>query len=110
MQNGFYAACFKTTFGTFHGVVVLRDGHFNGGDGSTYFYGTYSVDGYRFGGRARTGRHISETITQPIFGRELVTIELTGSFSRNVLTCDGKVVKPTGAAFTAKFKLISRNV
>jgi hypothetical protein len=109
MQNGLYSARFQTPFGASNGIVILRAGHINGGDGSLYYFGSYVVDGNHFRARAKTGRHTPDRGQRPIFGRQVVMIEMSGSFDRNILAGEGKTIDPP-ASFTLEFKLISRNV
>jgi T3SS negative regulator,GrlR len=109
MQNGLYSARFETPSGTSNGIVILRAGHINGGDGSLYYFGLYTVDGNSFKARAKTGRHTPDRVQRPIFGRQVVIIEMSGSFDRNIVTGVGKTVDPA-MKFTLEFKLISRNV
>jgi hypothetical protein len=83
MDNGFYKVRFETPRGNGTGVVVLKDGHLWGGDSSMFYTGTYTLADGAFTGKLVTNVHTIAPHKPSIFGRDIVHITLTGTFSRD---------------------------
>jgi hypothetical protein len=107
MQNGLYAAEFQTPLGKGSGVVMLLNGVLQGGDTMMYYRGTYSVDGNSFQAEVRTGAHAHPPGMSSVFGRDRVTIDLSGTFAGDSLTANGKAAEVPNVNFSTKLKLIA---
>lgn len=91
MKDGLYKVAFQTPLGQGSGVVVLQGGKLSGGDSAMYYVGNYTLNADKFTAEVRTDAHSQAPGMQPVFGRDQVTIRLTG-------TTDGDTAKTTGTA------------
>jgi hypothetical protein len=107
MQNGLYAAEFQTPLGNGHGVVMLLNGVLQGGDSMMYYQGNYIVDGSSFKADVTTGAHAHPPGMSSVFGRDRVTINLSGTFAGDTLTANGSAAEVPNVNFSAKLKLIA---
>jgi hypothetical protein len=107
MQNGLYAAEFQTPLGVGYGVVMLLNGVLQGGDTMMYYQGNYTVDGGSFKAEVKTGAHAHPPGMTSVFGRDRVTIDLSGTFAGDTLTANGKAAEVPNVNFNAKLKLIA---
>ena len=107
MQNGLYAAEFRTPLGQGNGVVLLLNGTLQGGDSMMYYRGSYTTEGNNFKADVKTGAHAHPPGMQSVFGREHVTIGLSGTFDNDSLTANGKAAEAPNVNFAVKLKLIA---
>ena len=107
MQNGLYAAEFQTPLGLGHGVVMLLNGVLQGGDSMMYYQGKYNVDGTSFKAEVKTGAHAHPLGMTSVFGRDQVTIDLSGTFAGDTLSATGKAAEIPNVNFNAILKLIA---
>lgn len=107
MQNGLYAAEFQTPLGMGNGVVMLLNGVLQGGDSMMYYQGNYSIEGNSFKAEVKTGTHAHPPGMISVFGRDRVTINLSGTFTGDTLTANGKAVEIPTVNFSAKLRLIA---
>jgi hypothetical protein len=89
MDDGLYKVRFETPRGSGTGVVVLKDGHLWGGDSSMFYSGTYILSEGNFNAKIVTNVHTIAPHRPSIFGRDIVHISLTGSFSRDYAEVTG---------------------
>ena len=78
MRDGLYKISFKTGLGTGSGVITLRSGRLTGGDGASYYVGSYGLDGDCFVAEVLVDRHTFTAGLRPVFGVEHVRIRLEG--------------------------------
>jgi hypothetical protein len=107
MQNGLYAAEFQTPLGKGYGVVMLLNGVLQGGDSMMYYRGNYTIDGNAFKADVNTNVHAHPPGMASVFGRDRVTISLTGTFAGDTLTANGKAAEVPNVDFSTKLKLIA---
>ncbi|OPY95760.1 hypothetical protein A5906_07265 [Bradyrhizobium sacchari] len=105
MKNGLYSASFKTPFGEGGGVVMLLNGQLSGGDSSMYYVGTYAVSGDKFTAEVKTARHHQGPVS--VFGKDQVTIRLTGTISGDSLQANGSAAEAPGVGFSARLDLLA---
>jgi hypothetical protein len=107
VQNGLYAAEFHTPLGKGYGVVMLLNGVLQGGDTMMYYQGNYTVDGTNFKAEVKTGAHAHPPGMTSVFGRDRVTINLSGTFTDDSLTANGNAAEVPNVNFSTKLKLIA---
>lgn len=89
MRDGLYKVGFKTRLGVGYGVVVLQDGRIQGGDSSSYYVGTYQVDGTRFTAEIQIDRHTLVPVLRPLFGVERARIVIAGDVMEDAAVMSG---------------------
>ena len=87
LQNGEYAAWFKTPRGEGTGILLLENGKISGGDGALSYSGSYQVDEDRFTAVVSTKRHAAGPPT--LFGIDEVQIEVAGKSTGTTACCTG---------------------
>jgi hypothetical protein len=107
MDNGLYKVRFETPRGNGTGVVVLQDGHLWGGDSSMFYTGTYSLKDGAFNGMLVTNVHTIAPHKPSIFGRDIVHITLTGTFSRDYGEINGAAREAPEIGFKAELTKLS---
>lgn len=107
MKNGLYSAEFRTPLGDGSGVVTLIDGHLTGGDAILYYVGSYSIAGSTFTAQVTTGRHHHVPGVFSVFGKDQVTIELSGTINGDTLEASGSATEAPSVKFSAKLKLVA---
>lgn len=88
LENGTYAAWFKTPLKQGAGLAYLADGQIEGGDGFMTYAGTYTLIGDRFTAVMQVTRHSEGPVS--VFGVDSFTLNLEGRLA-------GKI-----ASFTAR--------
>jgi hypothetical protein len=87
LQDGQYAAWFKTPRGEGTGILLLANGRITGGDSVLAYSGSYQVEEDRFTAVVSTRRH---TAGQPtLFGVDEVQIEVAGKSTGVTASCTG---------------------
>jgi hypothetical protein len=87
LQDGQYAAWFKTPRGEGTGILLLANGRITGGDSVLTYSGSYEVEEDRFTAVVSTRRH---TAGQPtLFGVDEVQIEVAGKSTGVTASCAG---------------------
>src|SRR5580700_7465704 len=82
MKEGLYQINFKTPGGgPGAGVIVLENGTIRGGDSMLFYRGTFSESGDKFTAHVVTGKHTTIPGMNSVFGRDIVTITLSGTTS-----------------------------
>jgi hypothetical protein len=84
LQDGQYAAWFKTPRGAGTGILLLANGKITGGDSILTYSGSYEVEEDRFTAVVSTRRYAAGQPT--LFGIDEVQIEVAGT-SRGVTAC-----------------------
>lgn len=107
MKDGLYAAEFHTPLGHGFGVVMLLNGKLSGGDSMMYYVGDYTMDGDIFKAQVTTGAHARPPGMTSVFGKEKVTIGLSGSFKGDVATATGKATEVPNVSFNVKLTKIA---
>lgn len=103
MHEGLYGIEFHLPSGKGHGVVVIAGGHLRGGDATIFYVGDYQLTGDDFTATVTTGRHGPG---QALFGRDVVHITLSGSFSGRDGKFKGSAVEAQGLVLNGALKLI----
>jgi hypothetical protein len=99
IQDGEYAAWYKTARGEGTGIVHLANGEITGGDCVLTYSGRYEVDEDRFTAVLSTKRH---TAGQPsVFGVDEVELKLTGKSTGVTASCTGIAKQAPGLLFQA---------
>ena len=78
LKNGLYSATFGTTQSLGHGVVMLKDGEFKGGDNGFYYTGHYKTHGKKITSRLTIDRHSGKGSIRSVFGVDKMEVSLTG--------------------------------
>ena len=99
IQNGEYAAWFKTPRGEGTGILLLLNGKITGGDSVLTYSGSYEVDQDRFTAVVSTRRHAAGQPT--LFGIDEVQIELTGKSTGTTASCAGAAKQAPELPFQA---------
>jgi hypothetical protein len=99
IEDGEYAAWYKTRQGEGTGIVRLANGEITGGDSVLSYSGRYEVDEDRFTAVLSTKRH---TAGQPsVFGIDEVELKLTGKSTGVTASCTGTAKQAPGLPFQA---------
>jgi hypothetical protein len=99
LQDGQYAAWFKTPRGDGTGILFLESGKITGGDSVLSYSGTYEVDEDRFTAVVSTKRRAAG---QPsLLAIDEVQIEITGKSTGMTASCTGTTKQAPGLAFQA---------
>lgn len=105
LPDGLYSVRFRTPLGEGAGVVTLIGGKLRGGDASIAYLGTYQQDGDKFAASVQTKRHTLGNGS--VFGKDSVTIILTGKSLGNSASCTGTAAEAPGISFQAQLAHIS---
>lgn len=99
IEDGQYAAWFKTPRGEGTGILVLANGKITGGDSVLSYSGSYQVDQDRFTAVVSTKRHAAG---QPsLFGIDEVEIEIAGKSMGTTASCTGAAKQAPELVFRA---------
>lgn len=99
LENGKYAAWFKTALAQGTGIVTLANGRITGGDTVIAYSGFYEQDGDRFTAVVRTRRFCEG---QPsVFGIDEVELRLEGTSAGQMVVCKGTAEQAPGLIFEA---------
>jgi hypothetical protein len=99
LENGKYAAWFKTANGQGTGIVVLTNGEIAGQDSVIAYSGFYEQDGDQFTATVRTRRYCEG---QPsLFGTDEVELKLLGKSTGLMVVCSGTTEQAPGLVFQA---------
>jgi hypothetical protein len=99
IQDGEYAAWFKTPRGEGTGIVRLANGEITGGDSVLTYSGRYEVDEDRFTAVVSTKRHAAG---QPsVFGVDEVELKLAGKSMGVTACCSGTAKQAPELPFQA---------
>jgi len=99
LQNGEYAAWFKTPRGEGTGILLLTNGKITGGDSVLTYSGSYQVDEDRFTAVVSTKRHAAGQPT--LFGIDEVQIEVVGKSTGTTASCTGAAKQAPDLPFQA---------
>lgn len=99
LQNGEYAAWFKTPRGQGTGILLLVNGKITGGDSVLTYSGSYQVDEDRFTAVVSTRRHSAGQPT--LFGIDEVQIEVAGKSTGTTASCAGAAKQAPELPFQA---------
>ena len=99
LQDGQYAAWFKTPRGDGTGILLLQSGRISGGDSVLSYSGTYEVDEDRFTAVVSTKRHAAGQ--RSLFGIDEVQIEIKGKSMGMTATCTGTAKQAPELVFQA---------
>ncbi|MEN3365515.1 MAG: hypothetical protein V7606_2789 [Burkholderiales bacterium] len=99
LNDGKYAAWFRTSRGEGTGIVHLANGKISGGDSIFTYGGSYEIDEDRFTATLTTRRHSAGPPT--VFGIDEVEVKLTGTFNRIMASCSGTAKQAPGVVFEA---------
>ena len=99
LQNGEYAAWFKTPRGEGTGILLLVNGKITGGDSVLTYSGSYQVDEDRFTAVVSTRRHAAGQPT--LFGIDEVQIEVVGKSTGTTASCTGTAKQAPDLPFQA---------
>ena len=99
LENGNYAAWFKTPRGEGTGIVTLSNGTIAGGDNVIAYSGSYEQTGDLFTATVRTRRFCEG---QPsVFGIDEVELKLAGRLVGAMVVCSGTAEQAPGLTFRA---------
>lgn len=107
MRDGLYKVQFQTPLGWGAGVVFAQGGKLWGGDAGLFYVGTYSQDGDKVTASVKTNRHTQNPGITSVFGRDQVTISLSGTSNGDAAKFNGKAPEAPNVAFTAELTRIS---
>ena len=99
LQDGQYAAWFKTPRGEGTGILHLANGKISGGDSVLTYSGSYQVDEDRFTAVVSTRRHAAGQPT--LFGIDEVQIEVSGKSTGTTASCVGAAKQAPELSFQA---------
>lgn len=99
LQDGQYAAWFKTPRGEGTGILVLANGKISGGDSVLTYSGSYHVDEDRFTAVVSTRRHAAGQAS--LFGIDEVQIEIAGKSTGTTASCVGAAKQAPELPFRA---------
>jgi hypothetical protein len=99
LQDGEYAAWYKTPRGEGTGIIRLANGEITGGDSVLSYSGWYTVEQDRFTAVLTTRRH---TAGQPsVFGIDEVELQLAGKSTGVTASCTGTATQAPELPFQA---------
>jgi len=88
LEDGEYAAWYKTPRGEGTGIIVLVNGKLSGGDAVLAYSGSYEINGDRFTAVVFTERH---SPGQPsLFGIDNLELEVEGKLNDKTAVCSGR--------------------
>jgi hypothetical protein len=99
LQDGQYAAWFKTPRGEGTGILLLANGKITGCDHLLTYSGSYQVDEDRFTAVVSTRRHAEGKPT--LFGIDEVQIEVAGKSTGTTASCAGAAKQAPELPFQA---------
>lgn len=99
IENGEYAAWFKTPRGEGTGIVRLTNGEITGGDSVLSYSGRYEVDEDRFTATLFTRRHTAGHAS--LFGVDDLELNLTGQSKGTTASCSGIATQAPELPFQA---------
>lgn len=99
LEDGQYAAWYKTPRGEGTGILFLANGKITGGDGALTYSGSYEVDQERFTAVVSTKRHAAGPPT--LFGIDEVEIEIAGKSTGTTASCTGIAKQAPELSFRA---------
>jgi hypothetical protein len=99
LENGRYAAWFKTPHGQGTGVVVLTNGEIAGQDSFIAYSGSYEQDGDLFTATVRIRRYCEGPPS--LFGIDDVELRLRGKSTGMMAVCTGTTEQVPGLVFQA---------
>jgi hypothetical protein len=99
LQDGQYAAWFKTPRGEGTGILLLANGKITGRDHLLTYSGSYQVDEDRFTAVVSTKRHAEGKPT--LFGIDEVQIEVAGKSTGTTASCAGAAKQAPELPFRA---------
>jgi hypothetical protein len=99
LQDGQYAAWFKTPRGEGTGILHLANGKITGGDSVLTYSGSYQVEEDRFTAVVSTRRHAAGQPT--LFGIDEVQIEVAGKSTGTTASCAGAAKQAPELSFQA---------
>lgn len=107
LQDGLYSVQFKTGKGEGAGVVVATNGQLSGGDSALAYFGNFDQDEKNnISASVSTKRHTAGLLS--VFGRDEVTITLTGKFDGRGAVLTGTSADAPGVNFQATLTPIDR--
>jgi len=87
LEDGEYAAWYKTPHGEGTGIIALANGKLTGGDSVLAYSGSYEIKGDRFTAVVFTERH---SPGQPsLFGIDNIELEVEGRLNGKTVSCSG---------------------
>jgi hypothetical protein len=87
IEDGEYAAWYKTPRGEGTGIIVLANGRLTGGDSVLAYSGSYQIKGDHFTAVVFTNRH---SPGQPsLFGIDNIELEVEGQSNGKTVSCSG---------------------
>ena len=87
IEDGEYAAWYKTPRGEGTGIVVLANGKITGSDAVLAYSGSYKIEGDRLSATVFTERHSPGQAA--LFGVDEIELALEGKLSGNTVACSG---------------------
>ncbi len=99
IENGEYAAWFRTPRGEGTGIVRLANGEISGGDSVLSYSGRYEVDGDRFTATLFTKRHTAGHAS--LFGVDDLELKLAGQSTGTTASCSGTAAQVPELPFHA---------
>jgi hypothetical protein len=97
LENGTYAAWFRTSLADGTGIVHVADGRLWGSDSIMRYDGTVAVDGDRFSAVLVATRHTEGHDT--VFGTDDLVVRLEGIANGAIATCKGRADSVPDLAF-----------
>jgi hypothetical protein len=107
MIEGIYKVAFETPLGSGEGLVHIAGGKIGGGDMILYSTGSVQQSGDDFAATIRTGRHATVPGSSSVFGKDAVSIDLTGKVVGNDAVCEGTSPDAPGLKFKARLHKLS---
>lgn len=87
LDDGEYAAWYKTPWGEGTGIIILADGKLTGGDSVLAYSGSYEITGDHFTAVVFTERH---SPGQPsLFGIDNLELKVEGKLNDKTAVCSG---------------------
>jgi len=99
MLKGLYRVHFQTPLGIGAGVVYANNGELWGGDSVIAYRGSFQINGDDLTATVKTSRHTNAL--QNVFGKENVSITLSGTVNGNTVTCKGTSPEAPGVPLQA---------
>lgn len=88
LEDGEYAAWYKTPRGEGTGIITLANGKLTGGDSVLAYSGSYEINGDHFTAMVFTRRH---SPGQPsLFGIDNIELEVEGQLTGKTVACSGR--------------------
>ncbi|MCC8937338.1 MULTISPECIES: hypothetical protein [Bradyrhizobium] len=97
LENGTYAAWFRTSLAHGTGIVHVADGRLWGSDSIMLYDGTVAHDGDRFSAVLVATRHTEGHAT--VFGTDDLVVRLEGTATGAIATCKGRADSVPDLAF-----------